>query len=42
MKRRFSAKAIRELRESRELSVKEFADKLGVSPQLVRNWEKGE
>jgi DNA-binding transcriptional regulator YiaG len=32
---------IREIRQENKLSVKEFAEKLGVSPRTVENWEQG-
>ncbi|GAP39689.1 helix-turn-helix domain-containing protein [Flexilinea flocculi] len=32
---------IRKIREKHDLSQKQFANKLGISPSTLRNWEQG-
>ena len=42
MSRRFSSARIRALREANGLTVRQFARKIGSSPQLVNSWESGD
>lgn len=42
MPRRFSYQKIKALREAHGLNTKDFADKIGVSRQMVNYWEAGD